>query len=227
MLIKDELTLARHDALTAQEAEVDKILTKIRKLRETSALLENPDVDPTNAERQFGRALHHTEVEKRLARLNANLVFTPHPHNPTKRCIYVKQPTGELQYLFVCEAGLVPENSVMSIRAHDELTPDALKLGWKVDKADVPKHEVIPHEITDDGVVNRVGEVKFDKGALLPGRERLESAHNEIQRGYRTVLLRLILGGYITETGAEREFGTQDKAAWAGGLGRRTKQTPW
>ncbi len=87
MLIKDELTAARHDALGAQEAEADRILAKIRKLREAAALLEIEDLDPTNAERQHGRALSHVEVERRLTRLNANLVFTPHPHNPTKRCL--------------------------------------------------------------------------------------------------------------------------------------------
>lgn len=227
MLIKDEQTQHKHEFLGAQEAEADKILHKIAKLRETAALLENPDVDPTNPERQLGRSLHHTEVEKRLTRLNPNLVFTPHPQNSTKRCIYLKHPTGELSYLFVCEAGNVPENSIMTIRQHDELTPEALRPGWKVQKADIPKHEVIPHEITDDGEVKRVGSVVFDRGALLPGRERLESAHNELVRGYRTVLLRLILGGVITETGAEREFGSQNRSSWAAGLGRRTKVTPW
>lgn len=227
MLVKDEQTQVRHQHLTAQEAEADRILAKIKKLRETAALLENPDTDPTNPERQLGRSLPHTEIETRLTRLNPNLVFTPHPKNPTKRLIYLKQPTGELSYLFVCEAGNVPENSIMTVRQHDELTTEALRPGWRVDKADIPKHETIPHEITDDGEVKRVGSVVFDRGALLPGRQRLESAHNELVRGYRTVLLRLILGGIITETGAEREFGSQDRSSWAAGLGRRVKQTPW
>jgi hypothetical protein len=227
MFVRDEAAIIRDVSGQAKEKELQPVLDKIQEVSATARILDDPDLNPTDYERQLGRWLTHEEIERRLTKINPRLVFLPHPKNPTKRVIYVKEPTGKLEQVMVCEAGKVPENSVMDRVYRDTLDPDTLKPGYVLDRKDVPKSEYIPHKFNPDGSLKELGRIEFGQGTLMPGFNRKIVPYAEVQRGYRTVLELLILSKLITEAEADREFGTQNKAAWAAVLGKTEKKTPW
>lgn len=225
MLIKDEGTQAFHEYQTEQERIEQALLDYGRKLWESSRFLDT-EHDPTNVELRHGRRLHHEDIERRLLRLNANLRFTPHP-NPTKRCVYFVEPTGALEFVCPMEAGLVPENSIMSRAEEVTLTPAGAKDGFKIAKADLPPSETRPYEWDEYGRLKVHGSVEFEEGSTLPGQRMDIVPWAEIVRGYRTVGNILIQRGIIGVADFEREFGTQNSASWAAASGRRKKVTPW
>lgn len=231
MIIKDSAALVRQAFQTEQERVEHEMAAAAQRLAETSRLLDDPGLDPGNAERQMGRSLPHEVIERRLRRLNDNLRFSPWVSstgvfNPTKRIVDFLEPTGELDRICIMEAGLTPENSIMSYEYVVTLTKEAMNPGFLVDRKDMPKTEIIqPHQ--DANGQWWTGDVQWDPGTLLPGQQVIKVPRSEIKRGYRTVGNILIQRAIITLEGFEREFGTQNKASWAAASGRRKKETPW
>ena len=226
MLIRDEATQARLAYEREQDEELDGILRKVREAQRQSSLLTQADLDPTDFEARQGRALPDHEVEMRLCRINPNFVFTPHPKNPTKKLMYLKAPEG-LRYVMPYEAGKIPENSILELTSEYALTPEGAKQGFEINKADLPKAEITPHEFDEAGRLTKVGGVEFEQGKALPGLQELKIPGRTVVRGYREMLNWLMIRGFITLADAEREFGTQNNYSWAAATGRTQRVTPW
>jgi hypothetical protein len=217
--------------MTDQERAEQEAIDQYEVLSKTSRLLDDKNLDPGNAERQLGRSLPHEVVERRLTRINPNIKFFPSVSskgvfNPHKRVVKFLEPTGELADVCICEAGMVPENSLMSYRYEVTLTRAALSNSFVLDRKDLPKTEVFePYQ--DETGQWWTGDVQWDPDVLLPGQVVKKIPWNEIKRGYRTLGAILIRRAIITVDEFEKEFGTQNTAAWAAVSGRRKKETPW
>lgn len=54
-----------------------------------------------------------------------------------------------------------------------------------------------------------------------PATETVTRVWREVSRGWRTVLTKLILDGYLSEALVEKKFGTVDRATWARLMGKQ------
>lgn len=227
MIIRDENALARLSDEQAQENMWAAAARKAEALQDSAKLLDDPDINPTDWERQQGRSMTHEDFEAKLIKLLPQMRFVPHPKNPTKRVYYIVEPTGVLSQFCIAEAGRVPENSIMDRVYEDVLSPETYRPDYVLSRKDLPKSEIVPHKFNPDGTLAELGYVDFGKDTLMPGFERKIVAYSEVVRGWRTVLALLIFAGLLTVSDVEREFGVQDKPSWAGVTGRRSKATPW
>jgi len=78
-------------------------------------LTADPSRSVSNPLHQMGRLLSTTKFAQMVAELNPKIKILPHPHNPTKACIYYQKP-DKLEYLFPCEGDWMPEWSIMADR---------------------------------------------------------------------------------------------------------------
>ncbi len=103
-------------------------------------LVENKSTSIANRDRQMGRAMTTTQFTELLRRLSRDLVVLPHPRNETKSCIYLMLPDNKKEFIVVCEAGLMPEWSIMGTL--EVRVPDTTIHGmWK--KTKVPGQEIL------------------------------------------------------------------------------------
>lgn len=230
MLILNEQQLAEHDRTAKAEQERDKTAKWLRKQLETAVYIENSGNDPTNFEKRMGRALPVGEVEKRLKRLIPQLEFE-HTINPFKKYLIFVKPDGTREKLMVYEsgrAGLIPEHSIMQPVIKEDLDPAVVESRFHLDRKDLPKHEIRPHEFNKEtGELKKLGGVEFDDREALPGMKRTRTAWSEAIRGYRTMAAFLVASGYLTPTQAEAAFGNSNTPEWASKMGRRGSETPW
>jgi hypothetical protein len=214
VLIRDEATIANMTAGEALDAHRQDIQDTID--LKTQAKVTDFANSPTNPMRQWGNAMTMEAFEAKLATiLPAFVRIFDHPTNPNVRCMHLALPDGTLEYLQVSWGkGLLPEHSIMYTKYED--VPD---LSIKEYSArDMPKGEFISEE---EGW-------KFDTSAgPLPGYKRVETVNAEAVRGWRTVLLKLILLKVITPSQAEIVFGADDRREWANKTGKQNAPTLW
>lgn len=227
MLVKDESVNARHADMGAAEAERAKTLAWLQEQTKDSIYVSDDDNSPTNFERQLGTPLHHSVVETKLKKLNHHLFFEAHPFNNTKRIMLKELPNGTNRKIMVYEAGMIPEHSIMQAVIKETLHPDVVRSKFHIDRKDLTKHEIKPHEFNEDGTLRELGEVIWDDTVPQVGIERTKIPWAERVRGYRTMLMILVHAGAITRHQAEKEFGSANRAEWAGHMGKREKTTPW
>lgn len=227
MLVKDEATSARHVVMTEAEAERDQKLQWVLKQTEHAAFVRDDDTSPTNLERQLGRPLPDHVVEAKLRKINPQLRFEVHPYNPSKKIMFRSLPDGTQQKLMIYESGIIPEHSVMQAVIKEALHPDVLRGRFHIDRKDLTKHEVRPHEFNEDGTLKQLGDVVWDDTQPQVGMQRTKIPWAERIRGYRTMLAILVHADAITRFDAEKEFGSANRAEWAAHMGRRDKETPW
>ena len=219
-LIKTEEIQEKHSIIGAREEINDKLVSHTKGQLSHGAILHAEGF--TNPEVQKGTALTHEQFEKRLGKLNKNLQFEDHPSNPTKRCAYLRRPDG-LEYLTVYERGVLPENSVFQEVIKEDLDPMIFSNPkFVIERADLPKHEVIRPTVDESGNIISVGDVLFDERDPAPGKIRRKTAWSEVIRGWRTVLIRMLEWGVITKEATEREFGSSNTRNWAEKLGKRS-----
>ena len=214
MLIKDEATIANMTAGEKLDAHRQDIQDTID--LKTAARVTDFSNSPTNPLRQWGNALTMEVFESKLATILPHFVrIFDHPSNKSVRCMHLVLPDGTMEYLQVSWAkGLLPEHSVMYTKYEDvpDLSVDSFS------RLDLPKHEFVSME---EGW-------KFDTSAgPLPGYKRVETVNAEAVRGWRTVLLKLILLKVITPAQAEAVFGADDRREWANKTGKQDLPTLW
>jgi hypothetical protein len=150
-------------------------------------------------------------LEAKLSLLDPNFRFDPVPGKFThKRLCYLKG--GEKEIVCLYEVGLMPEHSIMKVMEKEVWDQTVSHLN----RADMPKGEYIPGR----GWV-------FDPTVTRPGYKRVKVPWGEERRGWRTVLLKCIVSGILTPTAVESVFSTDDRAEWAGHLGRHPITRPW
>lgn len=179
--------------------------------------VENEYISPANEEAQLGRVLSTVEFENKLRQLCPNLAFQHNPFNPQMKALY-RLKNGVPQYLCAYHAGFLPEHSI--VRTKTEMVWDPTQTQQPLKRSDLPKHE-----ITSKGVV-------WDESKPRPGWKKIKKPAGELKRGWRTVLIKLVLEGLISPHQVEMTFGEPSsqfgKRAWAfRGKGRKEFELPW
>ncbi len=151
---------------------------------------------------RLGTPLWPHQLEERLKRLNANLVFEVIDLNPTHKRLSVVDQRGK-QAVAVYENSLMPERSIPRLRELEVPDPS-----WDHSKT---KRTDFSTEVT----------------AIRPGWRKVTVPWGEAKRGWRTVLVRLIQAGLITATQAETEFGSDETPEWRQYTGKGEFTTPF
>lgn len=173
-----------------------------------AVLLTDNDLSPTNAARQLGRTLTQEQFERKLQTLCPRLRCEAHPGKPDKRCLYYLDSRGKT---FVCsyEAGVMPEHSIFSVKTKEVWDGKTSH----INKKDLPKHEITPQGVVWHG--------------QIPGFRNVDVPWNEVKRGWRTVLIRLVGERLVTPTQVEAIFGTDNRAEWKKHMGHGSAKTPF
>lgn len=188
------------------EKQRQDIIDFIRSETANCVLLRDDDLSPCNAARQLGQTYTHEEFERKLAILCPKLKAERHPFKPDKRCLYILDARGKI---FVCayENGFLPEHSIFSVKTKEVWD----RVTTHINKKDLPKHEVTP-----DGVIWH---------GPLPGFEDVDIPWNEVKRGWRTVLVRLVEERIATPRQVENVFGSDNRPEWKKHLGKGYENT--
>jgi hypothetical protein len=196
MLVRDETVQERHRVL-------DPLLQRqafTRDLCEQQVkagdLLVSQDV--TDPERQRGTLLTVREVEDKIKKLIGpdRCHFEVHPVNPSKKCFYFVKPNQERWFVCAFENGLMPEWSIMSYK--DE---------WVVDPS-------VDH-------IDKAEVLRTDGHA---GMKKIRRPWREDVRGWRSVLVAILLKGLITPDQLERSLRETDRATWHKKLGKNVTE---
>jgi hypothetical protein len=212
--------LAAGDATRKSNADIEAL--QKRNVEALSPwLLDERNV--TNAEYQIGKGMQSDLFVKRLRKLNPSLEFFVYPLNRTKQACAIKEQDGNYRFIIALENGFTPERSIMEKRV--ELIDD-FSVGTPgnpvVERADVMAQA---HWVPANNAFG--GSWAFEDKTKGLGWKAVEIPGKEITRGWRTVLLRLIEGGYLTVTAVEKEFGADNTPAWQGHTGKALVTTPW
>ncbi len=191
------------DQIEQQRAEA---LAFIREETANAVLLVDNDLSPANAARQLGRTFTHEEFDRRLQAMDRRLHTEAHPTNKTKRCLYVLDRRGKT---FICayESGIMPEHSIFSVKTKEVWDGKT----HHINKKDLPKCDITPEGIVWHGPT--------------PGMEHVDVPWNEIRRGWRTVLVRLVEERLATPTQVESAFGSDNRPEWRKHLGKGRENT--
>ncbi len=158
--------------------------------------------NPTDILSRIGKPMQATALEAKLKVLNPSLCFQWNEFNSTKKAMYRSTPKGP-EYLFPYDSGLMPERSIMAVE--EEMIPDAavFQPGFVLDRKE------------------------FKADGSNPYSRKVKKVWNERQRGWRTVLLKLVRCGALTVTQVETTFGSANTREWQGHLGKAPVTTPW
>jgi hypothetical protein len=214
MLVKDEALIEKHVQAAAYEAEHDRILNAAEAEMRLATYIEEGD-DITNLVHQLGNPLAPEEFEKRLAKLAPALKFEVHPTNNTKRCAYLLDQRGKY-CVAVYENSIMPEHSWFSCKT--EFVRD-MEVTC-IERSELPKHEIVTDADGNPDVV-------FEPGVAGPGLRKVVRPHKEILRGWRTALIKVLLERVASLDAIEREFGSANRASWAGHTGKTAVTTPY
>ncbi len=169
-------------------------------------------------EAQLGRSLDANIFEQKLQTiLPSNVVIFHNPENSNSRGILQLNPK---RLIAAYKGGLMPEFSQMRVVEEDVFVGGD---GFKFSAKDMPKMEKV------DDPTSPVGYsfAPADGQKALPGWERRKKFWNEETRGWRTVLVMLVIHGIISGETAERVFGRPNTAEWKGHLGHGERTTRW
>lgn len=167
---------------------------------------------------QIGTPMSASALEEKLKKHFPNLVFVVNPNNPAMKMMYVRR-NGALDPICAYHNGIMPEHSVM--RMKEILVPrEEFIRGPGIGHVN---HKDLPLEKTE--FVPGAGYVDQD-GVPLGFRRELRPWGEEI-RGWRTVLVKLVVSGIATPAQIERIFGSANRRAWAEHMGKREKSLPW
>jgi hypothetical protein len=172
-------------------------------------------VDYSNIMQQMGQPMSASEVERRLQRINANLRFETNWRDATKKaCYYLQGDTKE----FICayENGTMPEHSIMRVVEEEIPDPDFFLGRTPIERDKLPAHEKVEDPDSPLGF-----SYEFDPTSKRQGFKYQLKGFGEDRRGWRTLLLRLIVRKLITVEQAERMFSPDFRPEWAVHTGKR------
>lgn len=211
--VLDSASLARQAEYLRREAEEDRFRAWVNLETINSMYLADERYDPTNAPARLGRPMSSSDLESVLSRLNPSLRFIWGGLNTSKKWLARALPDGSLERLFPYEAGIMPERSIMSRKRLEVPDPSVLRPGptgfmGHIERSDVPDGTGAP-----DGPA--------------PGFRYVDVPWREEVRGWRTVVLRLIVLGLISPADAERAFGHDQTPEWSSRVLGHDARRPW
>lgn len=204
------------------EKQQQEILDYIAQERSHLVYIDNDLVNPTNSVKQLGRTMSSTELENRLRTiLPSSVTFIDNPYLQDKKAVVRILNRYDINfgtYETICpyERGIMPEHSVLQLNEVE--VPDAQIIARKkmLDRKDLGKYEYVS------------GEGFRFNNPVTPGFVKTKQLGREIKRGWRTVLIKLIMAKIITVDEAERLFGQDATTSWAYHTGRKNSiDVPW
>lgn len=256
MLINDTDALARQRRLGEMEIVDDQMLAWIRNELMFSECIDDPDTSPLLTMKKIGTPMIHSEMERRLKKLNPNLTF-----EWSGVCIGVSQakvakllmPDGTKRTIFTYDSGMMPERSTW--RSVTKWLPDPFYKPNRFDE-DIKDWEVKPR--SDDDIAELmdglgIPYVRSTEGSNPSWSEVKDTNHwwlyfelvrkdensgragwikevvpvGESVRGYRTCALMCVAAGVITAQQAEKAFGSDNTPEWKQHTGKGPITRPW
>lgn len=197
------------------EKQKQDLLDYVQRERDHIVYIEDRLLDPSNNIKQLGQPMTSADLEIRLRKIvPSNVVFIAHPFNRTKRAA-VRIRAGQTETLVPYESGYMPEHSVLQLVEKEVPDIDVLSRKRSITRADLPAYEY------------KNGEFVFDESKPRPGFTKVKSLGREVTRGWRTILIRLILQNIITLADAEKWFGADNSPGWAQNLKHNQGYVPW
>ncbi len=211
LIIKDSEYQSRNKVRKSVEQQKQDAIQRAKEQEADCIYIADNDFSPANFEAQMGNMLHSEKFEKMLLKLNPNLVFEYNPFIPGMKYMYLRLPNGEKQKICPYHAGFMPEHSI--IKCKEEMVWDYDATEKPLERTDLPQHEWVPGK-------------GYVFNGIPPGWKIIKKPYGEAKRGWRTVLIRLLLLGHISITQLDQTFGQPSskfgQRAWATHSGKRT-----
>jgi hypothetical protein len=221
MLVGDSNYIDRRDRGNKQESHQDQIRKWVQEQTANAVYLDNHDLSPANAERQLGQTMFAADLERRLKKINPNLIFETNPFNTSKKALYHVRPDATKVFICAYENGVMPEHSIFRVKEEEVLRPEFVNpFKRHLDRKDLPKFE---HK--QDG--SPLGKIVFDDMVEKPGFRKVKLPWGESVRGWRTVTIRLVAAKLATPAEVERVFGSSNRPEWARHMGKKDIYLPW
>ena len=200
---------------------------------------DDEEIRPTDAVRQIGEPMAHTEMERRLAKMNPRLRFLWEPFNNHHKMLAL-DAGDKLEKLFVYPTGSIPERTIWRKKEEYVEDPDYKPSRFDHGAADwewVPmegyEHLYRPEGYklggwNDPAVLANDPDLPFcgqwqrrDNDAGRAAWKKLNHAWGRHRRGWREVMLMLVQRGLVTVDQVEREFHSDaNNPLWKQGLGK-------
>jgi hypothetical protein len=229
-------TEARHfrQAERQYEDQQAQVAKWIAEQTELGRFNDDDATSPLNTMSKLGKPMRTVEFEKRLAKLNPNLVFQWGIARTTHKWMCAKTPEGALVQLFVYPADQMPERSMWRKRQMWAPDPRYTAKAGDVDWADwewvpVPGHETW-HKSDGWKYPDSIPHGKWQRKDANVGRAGWQQhtlAWGEAVRGWRTCLVRLVQDGFLTVSQVEKEFLSDNTPEWARHTGKKSIYRPW
>ena len=204
------------------EVERQKILDYIKEEQSHHIYIGNSLVNPTDSLKQLGRPLHSDMIERMLATvLPSSVAFIENKYKPGFRAaVRVLRNTddnhGAFETIVPYEGGIMPEHSTFQLVEEEIPDPDVISRKKSISRKDLGKFEYKKGEGFEFEEGGRAGFVKNQK------------LGHTIKRGWRTVLMRLVVSGFLSVTDAERLFGSSNNPTWQQYTGKVNESlVPW
>ena len=161
----------------------------VEQRRSDYRIAERSGMDPTNLMLQMGSSMFTRDFVKKLKPILPSLVWEVHPKKKDKSLFYHHD-----KLITIGDFPWMPEWSVFQ-QSYERL----------------PAH-------SPDTIITKEGyEVEYFHPGV-PTMETVAVGFFEVNRGWRTVLLRLFLNGLLNVTQVENIFGKGNRASWAATL---------
>lgn len=200
-----------------REEHRQRLMDKVLALEDTARYIDENQM--ANLEHQEGKRMLAAEFERRICKLSRDLVFDTReltdagaedqglPKGSSIRSICKRLPSGKLQYVASYPyLPYLPEYTIILMKKVRKPTT-----GQNYSRHDFPAAEKVMQE---DGTW------KWQHKGPTPFDQFVDEPCGKIP-GWRSALLLLVFGGFVTASAVEREFGSSDRATWAQKLGKQ------
>ena len=214
MLVKDSEAIEKAKKQAELEAYRERVDNWARLEAANCQFLLDERTDCTNIPSRLGSPMTHEALERQIKRIVPRMQFLYGPLSEIKgtKKMVLPDENGVEIWSCVYNTGLLPERSIRA-----RVTKEVMDIGGpKFSRKDLPKYEFVPGE-----------GYKWDASVAAPGFKRVELPSHEIRRGWRTVLLMMIVGGVASLEAVERVFRADNTPSWQQHTGRKNHGIPW
>jgi len=222
MLTLDSEALERHRQQMMIQQETDAMTRYLEDQLRVGYYVDDQGMLRCNMKAQMGKPMSTFDFEQKLGKIARNAVFKPHPTNNTKRVMYYHIGHPEESYIVYENSLTMPEFSVFAPKERKIQRNYVAHPSFRLSSKDLPKYEVIPEERDEAGNITREFEIKFD--GLLPGEDMVIDPWNEVIRGWRKVLIDLVLNQVISIADMEQAFGSANRRSYVSYLGKHDSE---
>lgn len=218
MLVKDTETIEQHLAAARFQQENEALARYLEdQLKPPGGYGDDQGLKRCNPEAQRGRTMSTEDFERKLSSIAPQLVFRSYG-DPTKKGVYWNVGKPNQQGLAFENSLSMPEFSIYELVQRELQNPIVADENFRLDARDLPKYEIVPEEHDAEGNITREADIHWYDS--LPGMDLQEDAWREKVRGWRQLLVMLVIEGQISIADMERVFGSTNRRGYALYLGK-------